>query len=187
MSFQRIERDRVGAAGEELRDRRAREAVALVLELAQLDQLPLRVLEALEPGDRLRELLRGAVDDARLLARLPAHLAHAVADDLLGRVVDVVADVVEHACEPVHVVAVERRHEGAVDQVDQVVGEPVALVLELLDVAHVVVRAARELVEQLDQRLRDRDGVRGGAVVEVEELALLRDEADAGHDAFTSL
>jgi hypothetical protein len=175
------ERDRVGSAAEETGDGRARKAVAFVLELAQLDQLPLRILEAVEPVDRLGQLLRGPVDDVRLLTRLAPHLLHAVADDLLGRVVDVVADVVQHASEPEHVVAVERRHEGPVDQVDQVMRDPVARVLELLDVAHVVVGSIRELVEQLDQQLRDRDGVRRSAVVELEELAFLRDEADSGH------
>src|ERR1700730_2112057 len=179
--FPADERDRIGASAEETRDGSARKAVALVLELAQLDQLPFRILEALEPADRLGELLGRTVDYVRLLPGLAAHLLHAVPDDLLRRVVHVVADGVEDAGEPEHVVAVERRHEGAVDQIDQVVCDPVACVLELLDVAHVVVGAVRELVEQLDQALRDRDGIRGGAVVKVEELALLRDEADPGH------
>src|SRR2546429_85632 len=101
------ERDRIGSSAEETRDGSARKAVALILELAQLDQLPLRILEALEPADRLGELLRRAVDDGRLLPRLAAHLLHAVPDDLLRRVVDVVADVVEHAGKPEHIVAIE--------------------------------------------------------------------------------
>ena len=55
--------------------------------------------------------------------------------------------------------------------------QPVALVLELLDLAFQVVRAVREPVEQLDESLGDRDDVRGRLVVEVEELALLRGRA----------
>ena len=121
------------------------------------------------------------MDDMGLLGRLAADLTDAVARDLLGGVVDVVADVVEHAGEPVHVVAVERRHEGAVEQVDDLVRDPVALVLELLDLPRMGVGAAGKSLEQLDQSLRDRHGVRGGAVVELEELALLRDEAEACH------
>ena len=100
---------------------------------------------------------------------------------LLRGLVDVVADVVERAGEPVHVVAVERRHERPVDQVDELVREPVALVLELLDVAHPLLGALRELVQEVDQPLRDLDGVRRSLVEQVEELALLGDEADACH------
>src|SRR5258708_36657633 len=77
------ERDRVSAPAEETRDGGARQAVALVLELAQLDQLPFRILESLEPADRLGELLGRAVDHGRLLPCLAAHLLHAVTDDLL--------------------------------------------------------------------------------------------------------
>ena len=62
-----------------------------------------------------------------------------------------VADVVERAREPVHVIAVERRHEGAVEEVDELVGKPVALVLQLLHLAFQVIRAVREPVEQLDE------------------------------------
>src|SRR4029077_10690787 len=75
----------------------------------------------------------------------------------------------------------ERGPQRGVYRVDQVVRDPVAGVLELLDVAHVVVGAARELVEQLEHARRGGTGVRGCAVVEVEELALLRNEADPRH------
>src|SRR3954454_11093131 len=102
------ERHGIGIPLEELGDGRAGEAVALVLERPQLDQLSPGVLEPLQLLDRLRELAGAPVDDVGLLARLFADVANAVADDLLGRVVDVVADVVEDAGEPVHVVAVER-------------------------------------------------------------------------------
>src|SRR5256885_15608971 len=76
--FPADERDRVSASAEETRDGSARQAVALVLELAQLDQLPFRILEAFEPADRLGELLRRPVDDGRLLPGLAAYLLHAV-------------------------------------------------------------------------------------------------------------
>ena len=92
-----------------------------------------------------------------------------------------VADVVEGAHEPVHVVSVERCDEGTIQEVDDLVREAVALVLELLDVADLGVRSARKFLEQLDQRVCDRDDIRGGAVVEGEELALLRDKAQACH------
>ena len=108
-------------------------------------------------------------------------LGHPVADDVPGRLVDVVADVVERTGQAVHVVAVERCHERAVQQVDDLVGEPVPLVLELLDVADPLLRAVRRLGEQVDERPRDGDGVRRGLVVEVKELLALRDKRDPRH------
>ena len=89
------ERDRVGAAAEEVGDRGAGEPVSLVLELAQLDQLALRVLEPFEPVDRLGELRRAALNQRGLRSRGVADVLDAVAHDLLGGVVDVIADVVE--------------------------------------------------------------------------------------------
>src|SRR6478736_8564241 len=83
------ERDRVDPHVEELCDRLARDAVALVFQLAQLDQLSLRVLEAFEHPDRLAELRCRAVDDVGLSTRGLADLARAVAGDLLRGVVDV--------------------------------------------------------------------------------------------------
>ena len=136
--------ERVDARHEEARDAVVQDPVAHVLELAQLGQMRPRVLEALEQRDRVRELPRRAPDDLRLLPCLQADLADAVGDDPSRRLVDVVADVVERPCEPVHVVAVERRHERAVEEVDELVRQPVALVLELLHVAREVVRARPE-------------------------------------------
>src|SRR5207244_3295305 len=135
--------------------------------------------------DRLGELRSRAVDHVGLKARRLAHLVHAVADDLLRGIVDVVADVVEHASEPVHVVAVERRHERPVDQIDELMRQPVSLVLELLDVAHPLVGPVGEVVQETDEALRDLDGVRSGLVEEVEELALLRNEADPHQETFS--
>ncbi len=66
-------------------------------------------------------------------------------------------------------------------QIDDLVGEPVALVLELLHLASDAVAPFGKGLEQVDDRLGDRDGVLRRPVVEVEELAFLRYEADAGH------
>ena len=59
--------------------------------------------------------------------------------------------------------------------------DPVPLVLELLDVAHDLLALLREAVEQVDHLLGDRDVVPRSAVVEIEELALLGNETQAGH------
>ena len=136
------------------------QTVALVLELAQLDQLALRVLEAFELENGLAQLRRRALDHRGLLVRVLADLRHAVAEDVPGRLVDVVADVVERAREPVHVVAVERRHERAVEQVDDLVRQAVALVLGVLDVARERVAVVREPLEQPHEQPRDLDVVR---------------------------
>ncbi len=136
MSFQRmIVR---GSAPERKRSAIASrfEPVALVLELAQREELPLsgpRSPRAARPPRAALEAARWIT--SRLLERPRRHVAHLVRVDVVGRLVDVVADVVDHRREPVHVVAVERRHERPVEQVDHLVGEPVALVLELPDVA----------------------------------------------------
>ena len=107
MSFQRMIAIGVFARREQLARSLAVQTVALVLELAQLDQLALRVLEALELANRFAQLRRGALDHLGLLVRVLANLGHAVAEDVPRGLVDVVADVVERAREPVHVVAVE--------------------------------------------------------------------------------
>src|SRR5919202_1819406 len=127
------DRDRVVGGAEELGHGFAVQPVSLVLEVAELHQLPARVLEAFEARDRLLELGRGPKDHVALRLGRRADLLDAVADNVPRRLVDVVADVVQGPGQPVHVVAVERRDEGAVQQAHDLVREPVALVLELLD------------------------------------------------------
>src|SRR5437588_3630793 len=175
------DRDRVVGGTEELRHRFAVQVVALVLEAAELHQLPARVLEAVEARDRLLELGRGPQDHASLRLRRRPDLPDAVADDVPRRLVDVVADVVERAGQPVHVVAVERRHEGAVQEVHDLVREPVALVLEVLDVADPLLRPVRGLGEEVDEGTRDRNRIRRRLVEELEELLALWNEVDPRH------
>ena len=58
---------------------------------------------------------------------------------------------------------------------------PVAVVLALLDPMDEGLAALRERLEQLDEQLRDRNGVGRGLRVKAEELALLRGEPELGH------
>src|SRR5205809_1031362 len=81
-------------------------------EVAQLVQLSARVLEALEPVDRLVQLLGAAQDHLSLFFCKRSDLIHAVADDVPRGLVDVVADVVDCTREVVDVIAVERRDES---------------------------------------------------------------------------
>ena len=67
-------------------------------------------------------------------ARAPGRVGRRTARGC-GGVVDVVADVVERGREPEDVVAVERRHERAVERGRRPRRQPVALVLALLDLA----------------------------------------------------
>ena len=92
-----------------------------------------------------------------------------------------VADVVDRTGEVVDVVAVERGHERPVQEVDELARHAVALVLRLLDLAQEVL-VRREVVEEPDEELRDADGVLRRTREESEELPLLRNERNAGHD-----
>src|SRR5215217_1641546 len=112
---------RVVRGGEELRDRVALELVAFVLELPQRRELLGRVAEAVEPPNGLVERGRGPQDHVRLVARLLRHALDAPRAEVVGSLVDVIADVVDRAREPVHVVAVEGGDERAVQQVHDIV------------------------------------------------------------------
>src|SRR5438132_8547467 len=112
-------------------------------------------------------------------------LLDAVADDVPRRLVDVVADVVDRTREVVDVVAVERRHERPVQQVDELARHTIALVLRFLDLPQEVA-VGRKFVEQAAELLRDADGVRRRAGEQPEELAILRDERDPSHAAAES-
>ena len=156
------------------------EPVALVLELAQRVELPLRV--AVRPR-AARPPRAAATRRGRRRRPAPARgrdVAHLVGVDVVGGLVDVVADVVDRRGEPVHVVAVERRDERAVEQVDHLVREPVALVLGLADVGEP--RAALgPVVQQVDEQAGDLARVGRRLGEQVEELALLRGEVEPGH------
>src|SRR5581483_10559184 len=178
--------ERVRTRQEQTRDAVAEDPIAHVLELAYLDEDSPRVLEAFEQRDSVGELPCRAPNQERLLACLQADLADAVVDDLPSRLVDMVADVVEGAGEPIHVVAVERRHEGPVEQVDELVREPVALVFEVLYPAGEVGSPFWKAIEQLDKSLGNRDDILGRPVVEVEELTLLRYQRQAQGDGCLS-
>ena len=87
-----------------------------------------RVLEAVEWHDGFSELDRRASDHDRLGLRLFRDRGHTVEADVVSRLVDVVAHVVESTGKAVNVVAVERRDKRSVEEVDDVLREAVALV-----------------------------------------------------------
>ena len=63
------DRERICSRAEQFGDSFALQPVALILELAQRDELALRILEALEQLDRLVQLTRRAIDDLGLTLR----------------------------------------------------------------------------------------------------------------------
>ena len=75
---------------------------------------------------------------ARQLARAGPHRVDAVERDQRGRVVDGVHDVVERTRQRVDVLAVDRRDEGLVQPLDDLVRQEVALVLDFLDLVRLV-------------------------------------------------
>src|ERR671936_828966 len=173
--------ERILLRREQLGDRGAVQAVPLVFEVAQLVQLAARVLETFEPVDGVVEFFGAAKDDVRLFLRLRPDLLDAVTGDVACRLVDVVADVVDRAREVVDVVAVERRDERAVEQIDELARDTVSLVLEVLDLAQEIA-VRRKLVDEATQELRDPDGVRRRVREEAEELTVLWDERDPRHE-----
>jgi hypothetical protein len=155
--------------------------IAFVFQRPELVQLLARVPEALEPVDRLVELGRGAEDHLSLGARLLGHALDAVDRQVVRGLVDVVADIVERSGEAVHVIAVERGHKRAVEQVHDLVRQAVSLVLEILDLLHEARAVCGEALQQPDKQTRDLDRVRGRLRIEREELLLLRGQSKARH------
>src|SRR5207253_3044915 len=97
-------------------------------------------------------LPRRGGDDLRQLAGAEADLVEAIQPDQRRRRVDGVHDVVERARQRVDVFAIERRDEGPVQPLDDLVGDEVALVLDFLDLLGLVPRrpiGGEHLLEQL--------------------------------------
>src|SRR3954447_4382893 len=166
---------RVDAAVEERRHGLAHDAVAVVLEPVDLDGVVRDVIEVAQPRHRLADgpgRLQQHVGEAlRLLHRRLDLVEPEVVGDLLG----VVDDVVERRGEAVDVLAVDRRDEGLVEAPDDVVRDPVALLLADQDVAGQVRPlgiGAQHLVEQVGGA----DDVAAGLLEQVEVLAVPGDE-----------
>ena len=103
--------------------------VAGVLQSVDLDPVVLERGHRLQPGHRLGGELGTALDHLDLLRQLGRHHLHLVEQDQVDDLVHHVHHVVEPGAERVDVLAVERRHERAVDALDQCVSRLVGLVL----------------------------------------------------------
>jgi hypothetical protein len=141
--------------------------VIQVLEPAQVLEQPVELLTGLDQdlSQRLRLVHR----------RLDAVQAHEIRDFL-----DVVHDVVELGRERVDVLAVDRRDEGRVETLDDVVGDPVALLLGLEDVGREA-RFVGPALEKVAQELRRPKRVLPFFGEQIEEDAVLGNEGEPGH------
>src|SRR5437867_1840770 len=164
--------DGVVGSGEQLSHGLPPDLVALVLERVDLDPVGLEPLAALEISHHEHHLPRGAHQHLRLADRAWAvrldpeevhELRHVVAD---------VGDVVDLRSQADDVLAVEGRHEGLVEMLDDLGVELVAVVLDRVDVADLDLDLGK-VSEELLERLGRLERVLGVLFEKSEELALL--------------
>ena len=109
-------------------------------------------------------------DRGQLLGLLHRRL-DLVEAEVVGDLLGVVDDVVERRGELVDVLAVDRGDERLVEALDDVVRDPVALLLADQDVARELA-VLGELAQHLVEQLRGAQDVAAGLLEEVEELAV---------------
>src|SRR3954454_15259690 len=158
-------------------------AVAVVLQPVDLDREGVDVGEGAQAGHRLLDLPRGLQEDVGQALGLLHRRLDLVQAEVVGHLLGQVDDVVQARGELDDVLALDRRDERLVEPVDDVVGDPVALVLAHEDVPGPLARlrvVAQHLVEQVGRA----DVVRSRLLEEVEELALLggEDAREPGHE-----
>ena len=140
-----------------------------------LDDVVGDVLLRSQPRQRLGDLATGLVQDLGQLDRLVHRRLDAVEAEEVGDLLGEVQDVVEARRQREDVLAVDRRDERRVELVDDVVGDPVALLLGEQDLPGQV-RPLRPALQHLLEHAGGLHDVRGGLLEEVVELALLRHE-----------
>ena len=167
-------------------DRLAGDPVALVLEPMDLDPVRRDALEALELLERARRSPRTACTMISVcVARGLGRRVDLVEDAGVGDLLDEVEDVVEAADQLVDVLAIERRDEGVLQLLADVVAEAVALALEVAQLAREPLALVVGAEELLEQPSTGQDVV-GVLDEELEELLLARNERKA-HGAWDSV
>ena len=114
-----------------------------------LDPVAVEVLETLEAGERQRELLASIDEHFSQIQRLLHRRLDLVEVEEVGHLLRVVDDIVELRRQPVDVLAIEGRDEGRVQALDDVVGDPVALLLSEQDLPAEPVLAVGPAVEHV--------------------------------------
>src|SRR2546421_165645 len=172
---------RVDAVVEEGSHRLAAHPVAVVLQPVDLDGVVRDVAEAAHPRHRVGDLARGLQQDVREPLPLDHRSLDLVEAHVVGDLLGVVDDVVERRGQLVDVLAVDRGDEGLVEALDDVVGDPVALLLADQDVPRQV-GALRVVAEHLVQEVGRAHDVARRLLEQVEELAVVGNE-DLGQAA----
>src|SRR3954451_12479856 len=174
---------RVDAVVEQRRDRLARDSVAVVLEAVDLDCVVRDVFEAAQPRHRLGDLARGGVQHVSEVLPLRHRRLDLVEPEVVGDLLGVIDHVVERGRQRVDVLAVDRRDEGLVEPPDDVVGDPVPVLLADEDVAGELA-ALGERDEHVLERARGAQDVAAGLLEEIEDLPVTRGEdAEEPHRA----
>jgi len=170
--------ERVTTPGEEVGNRLSGELVALVLEAVDLDPVFLKALEALEVLQRLVELLALADDDRGLLDGNRRGRFDVVQDEGVGDFFDEVQDIVQAADQCVNLLAIERRDEGCLQAMPDLVAELVPAVLGITDLAGAAFQDVIGTEHGLEQPRRA-EHVRGILGEQVEEAFIAGNQAKA--------
>jgi hypothetical protein len=125
--------DRVFLLLEQLAHGRLVGAIRLVLEAVDLDRRFGHALLPLERLGRLHHLLRAGHDDAGELTRPRPDDLDLIQPHDVGGGIDRIHDVIERARQREDVLAIERRDERAVQALDDLSGQDVTVVLDLVD------------------------------------------------------
>src|SRR3954447_1319753 len=171
----------VDPAFEQRGDRLAAHPVAVVLEPVDLHGVVRDVAEAAHPRHRLDDLRGDLHEDVGEALGLLHRRLDPVEAEVVGDLLGVVDDVVQRGRQREDVLAVDRRHERLVQALDDVVRDPVALLLADQDVPGelgVVGPPGEHLVEQV----RGPGDVAGLLLEEVEELSVAGGE-DLGQES----
>src|SRR3954447_22276409 len=160
---------------EQRRERLPHLAVAFVLQPGDLDREMADVAEGAQPWDRVVHLAAGLVEDPRQLLRLVHGRLDAVELEVVRDLLDVVDDVVERRGEVEDVLALDRGHERRVEALDDVVRDPVALLLADHDLAGELT-VVGPAVENVLEDLAGLHDVAARLLEQVEELTLARRE-----------
>src|SRR5438552_15365969 len=82
------------------------------------------------------------------------------------------------------VLAIDRRHERAIEGAEDLVGDLVARVLDVLQVARLALDVD-EVRQQVMQQPRALQGVGGAAIEKIEEALILRDQSQSSQHVLT--
>src|SRR5438105_775263 len=144
--------DRVRLVREQLGHRLSEDLIAFVLEGVELDPMLLEVLQAFQVSDHLDHLGRRGHQRLRLAYGGGPDRTDLVQLYELARVVRDIGHVVDLRGEPDDVLTVEWRDEGLVELAHDLVGELVAVVLDRVDIADLLLDVA-EVREESFERL----------------------------------